>query len=63
MLREPNGAPPMTERLKQTVVRFEPELHDKLQQLAEQDGRRSLASLVRKICQEATKAADRGAAA
>lgn len=53
----------MTERLKQTVVRFEPDLHDKLQQLAEKDGRRSLASLVRKICQEATKAAEQTGAA
>lgn len=48
----------MTERLRQTVVRFEPELHDKLQQLAERDGRRSLSSLIRKICQDATKAVD-----
>jgi hypothetical protein len=45
----------MTEGLRQTVVRFEPELHEKLQQMADEDGRRSLASLIRKICHEATQ--------
>jgi hypothetical protein len=43
----------MTEGLRQTVVRFEPELHEKLQQMADEDGRRSLASLIRKICHAA----------
>jgi len=53
----------MTEKLRQTVVRFEPELHDKLQQLAERDGRRSLSSLIRKICHEATRTTDQAGVA
>ena len=43
----------MSSELKQVSVRFEPELHEKLQQAADRD-RRPLASLIRKICAEAT---------
>jgi predicted DNA-binding protein len=53
MLGKTNGAKRMSERLKQTAVRFEPELHEKLQQLADKEGR-PLANLIRRICHEAT---------
>jgi predicted DNA-binding protein len=43
----------MASELKQISVRFEPELVDRLQKAADRD-RRPLASLIRKICAEAT---------
>lgn len=43
----------MSSELKQVSVRFEPELHQRLQDAADRD-RRPLASLIRKICAEAT---------
>jgi predicted DNA-binding protein len=43
----------MSNKLKQVAVRFEPELLEKLEERAQQD-RRPLASLIRKICHEAT---------
>jgi predicted DNA-binding ribbon-helix-helix protein len=65
MLSTNNGDVPMSENLKQTAVRFEPELYEKLQEMADRD-RRPLASLIRKICHEAataTAAAERSHAA
>ena len=53
----------MSSELKQVSVRFEPELHQRLQEAADRD-RRPLASLIRKICAEAaTKPKNEGIAA
>jgi predicted DNA-binding protein len=48
--------------LKQVAVRFEPELHQRLQEAADRD-RRPLASLIRKICAEATAKQEQSRAA
>lgn len=46
----------MSSKLKQVAVRFEPELHEKLEAKAKAE-RRPLANLIRLICHEATKPA------
>jgi hypothetical protein len=43
----------MAIKLKQVAVRFEPDLLEKLERAADED-RRPLASMIRKICHEAT---------
>jgi predicted transcriptional regulator len=43
----------MSNNLKQVTVKFEPDLHQRLQEAADRDCR-PLASLIRKICAEAT---------
>ncbi len=52
MLCANNGDTFMSNKLKQTAVRLEPEFHEKLQQLADKD-QRPLAGLIRKILHDA----------
>jgi predicted DNA-binding protein len=52
----------MSSELKQVSVRFEPELHEKLQKAADRD-HRPLASMIRKICAQATAKQDENHAA
>ena len=60
MLGEINGDLGMSNKLEQIAVRLEPELRLKLQLAADQD-RRSLASMIRKTLHEATLAPSIGA--
>ena len=53
----------MSANLKQVAVRFEPELHEKLEAKAKAE-RRPLANLIRLICHEAVeRSSETGAAA
>lgn len=54
MLSETTEMRRMSQKLIQIAVRLEPELLQRLEQVAQID-RRPLASLIRKICHEATK--------